>query len=252
MASKNFPVIDSNDFHVNKLAPKNDTSESKNHFLLPSSHVDEDLPTQAAAIETALTTTINSTNNPNTNNNTVNYSNKLLTPTSTSTTTTNKDTSSANTNNSENNTCSKLIPSSIDEERNESEKYDIAYAAKKDVKGKILVLSSDQWKIETTLIAGDSVLAGLREAKLSKSKRIKIRYFPGGKTEDVQYHLILYLRKEPIIHIGINDSSYKTEDFIYKELVNAKETINKFHLNCKNMVITSPILSADKKEANNI
>ena len=85
------------------------------------------------------------------------------------------------------------------------------------------------------------MLAGLREAKLSRSKRIKVSYFPGGKTEDLQYHLILYLKKDRdniIIHIGTNDSLYKTEDFIYKELVNVKETITKFHLNCKNIVIS--------------
>ena len=85
------------------------------------------------------------------------------------------------------------------------------------------------------------MLAGPREAKLSRSKRIKVRYFPGGKTEDLQYHLILYLKKDRdniIIHIGTNDSLYKTEDFIYKELVNVKEIITKFHLNCKNIVIS--------------
>ena len=60
------------------------------------------------------------------------------------------------------------------------------------------------------------MLAGLREEKLSRSKRIKVRYFPGGKTEAVEYHLILYLKKEPnniIIHIGTNDNPFKTEDF---------------------------------------
>ena len=99
------------------------------------------------------------------------------------------------------------------------------------------------------------MLAGLIEAKRSRTKRIKVRYFPGGKTEDLQYHLIPYLKKEPdniIIHIGTNNSPYKTEDFIYKELVNVKETIIKFHPNCKNIVISSPIVRTDKKEANNI
>ena len=95
------------------------------------------------------------------------------------------------------------------------------------------------------------MLAGLREAKLSRSKRIKVRYFPGGKTEDLQYHLFPYLKKELdniIIHIGTNDSSYKTEDFIYKESVNIKETITKVHPNCKNIVISSPIVRTNKKE----
>ena len=96
------------------------------------------------------------------------------------------------------------------------------------------------------------MLAGLREAKRSRTKRIKVRYFPGGKTEDLQYHLIPYLKKEPdniIIRIGTNDSPYKTEDFMYKELVNVKETIIKFHPNCENIVISSPIVRTDKKEA---
>ena len=117
------------------------------------------------------------------------------------------------------------------------------------------VLNSEQWKKGTTLIVGDSMLVGSREAKLSRGKRIKLRYFPGGKTEDLQYHLIPCLKKEPdniIIHFGTNDSPYKTEDFIYKELVNVKEAITKFHPNCKNIVIPSPIVQTDRKEANNI
>ena len=42
------------------------------------------------------------------------------------------------------------------------------------------------------------------------------------------------------------------QDFIYKELVNVKETITKFHPNCKIIVISSPIVRTDMKEANNI
>ena len=124
--------------------------------------------------------------NENTNSNVVDDSNKLLKPTSTSTTTTNNNTNNVNINNSENNTSRKLIRSSIDKVRNESEKCGNAYAAKQDAKEKIPVLNSDQWKKGTTLVVGDSMLAGLREAKLSRSKRIKVRYFPGGKTKDLQ------------------------------------------------------------------
>ena len=153
-----------------------------------------------------------------------------------------------NANNSENNISSKLIPSSIAEERKESEKC--SNASKQDAKEKIHVLNSEQWKKGTTLIVGDSMLAGLREAKLSRSKRIKVCYFPGGETEDLQHHLIPYLKKEPdniIIHIGTNYSPYETEDFIYQELVNVKETITKFHSNCKKIVTSSPIVRTDKK-----
>ena len=86
-----------------------------------------------------------------------------MTPTSASTTTTNNSTNNANRNDLENNTKSKLIPSSIDEERNESEKCDNAYAAKQDVKEINSILNPDQWKKGTTFIVGDSMFAGLRE-----------------------------------------------------------------------------------------
>ena len=94
------------------------------------------------------------------------------------------------------------------------------------------------------------MLAGLRGAKLSRSKRIEVCYFAGGKTGDLHYHLILYLKKDPeniIIHICTNNSPYKTENFIDKELMNVKEAINKCHPNCKNIVILSPIIRTDKK-----
>ena len=88
--------------------------------------------------------TNNRRNNPSTRIKTVSDSNKLSTPASTSTTTANNNTNNAHTKNSENNTGSKLIPSSIDGERYESEKCVNVYAANEDVKGKIPVLNLDQ------------------------------------------------------------------------------------------------------------
>ena len=99
------------------------------------------------------------------------------------------------------------------------------------------------------------MLAGLREAKLSRNKKIKVRFSPGAKTEDLQYHLIPYLKKKPdniIIHIGTNDSPYKSEDLICKEFLNVKQIIHKHHPDCKNIVASSPIIRTDKQEANNI
>ena len=124
----------------------------------------------------------------------------------------------------------------------------LAILQKKMQKKKIHVLNSKPLKKGTTLIVGDSMLVGLREAKLSRSNRIKVPYFPDGKTEYWQYHLIPYLEKEP----DTNDSPYKAEDLIHKELVNVKETIIKFHPYCKNVVISSPIVRTDKKEAKNM
>ena len=94
----------------------------------------------------------------------------------------------------------------------------------------------------------------MREAKLSRNKKIKVCFFPGAKTEDLQYHLILYPKKKLnniIIHIGTNDSPYKSEDLIYKEFLYVKQTIHKQHPDCKN-IMSFPIIQTDKQEANSI
>ena len=41
------------------------------------------------------------------------------------------------------------------------------------------------------------MIASLREAKLSSSKKIKVRFFPGAKKEDLMFHLIPNLKKKP-------------------------------------------------------
>ena len=48
------------------------------------------------------------------------------------------------------------------------------------------------------------MLAGLREAKLSRNKKIKVRFFPGAKSQDSEYHLIPYLKKSSIILSSIS------------------------------------------------
>ena len=57
-------------------------------------------------------------------------------------------------------------------------------------KEKDVALNPEEWKKGTIFVIGDSMLAGLREAKLSSNKEIKVRFFTFAKTEDLQYHLI--------------------------------------------------------------
>ena len=47
------------------------------------------------------------------------------------------------------------------------------------------------------------MIAGLREAKLSSNKKIKVRFFPGAKTEDLMFHLIPNLKKTPTTSLSI-------------------------------------------------
>ena len=98
------------------------------------------------------------------------------------------------------------------------------------------------------------MIAGLREAKLSRNRKVKIRFFPGAKMKDFYYYLVPLLKKKPdniIIHFGTNDAPYKNEDEIYKELKSIKDFINKRHPSCK-VYISAPVLRLNNKNANNI
>ena len=56
MASKNSSVVDSNDFHVNKLTSQDDISDFKIHHLIPFSYGNENLPTQTVVSAAAAST----------------------------------------------------------------------------------------------------------------------------------------------------------------------------------------------------
>ena len=114
---------------------------------------------------------------------------------------------------------------------------------------------SEEWRKGTTLITGDSMIAGLTEAKLSSNKKIKVQFFPGAETKDLMFHLIPNLKKKPdsiIIHIGTNDAPYKNENVIYEELRQIKDLIIYHHPDCKNIFISCPIVRTDNKKANNV
>ena len=65
------------------------------------------------------------------------------------------------------------------------------------------------------------MIAGLREAKLSRNKKVKIRFFLGAKMKDFYYYLVPLVKKKPvnnILHFGTKDAPYKNKDEIYTEL----------------------------------
>ena len=112
----------------------------------------------------------------------------------------------------------------------------------------------EEWKPGTSLRVGDSMIAGLREAKLSRNGEVKARFLPGEKMKDFFYYLVPLLQKKPdkiILHFGTNDPPCKNEDGIYKELKSIKDFMNKRHQSCK-VHISAPILRLDNKNANSI
>ena len=114
--------------------------------------------------------------------------------------------------------------------------------------------NAEEWKPGTSLIVGDSMIAGLREGKLSRNRKVKVRFFPGAKMTDFYYYLVPLLKKKPdniILHFVTNDAPYKNEDELYKELKSIKDFLKKRHPSCK-VYISAPILRSDNKNANSI
>ena len=96
------------------------------------------------------------------------------------------------------------------------------------------------------------MIAGLREAKLSSNRKVKVGIFPGAETEDLISNL---KKKKPdniIIHIGTNDALYKNENVIYEELKQIKDLIIAHHPDCKNICISCHIVRTDNKKVNNV
>ena len=93
----------------------------------------------------------------------------------------------------------------------------------------------------TTLIVGNSMIAGLRLAKLLKNRKVKICFLPGAKKKDLRFHLIPYLNNNNsdniTIHIETDDGPYINESTIYKEIKKIKELMKTHHPDCKKTFI---------------
>ena len=105
------------------------------------------------------------------------------------------------------------------------------------------VSSIRQWKKVTTLIVGDSVLAGIEQKRISGNRSVKIRIFPSGTTHDMYDYLKPLLKKNSdniIWHIGTNSSVNETSRDILNEILSLKNLIEKLRPKCK--VIVSNII----------
>ena len=66
------------------------------------------------------------------------------------------------------------------------------------------------WKKGTCVIAGDSMLNGIDERRISKTHPVKVRFFPGSRIRDMYHYLIPILEKKPehlIPHVGTDDAA---------------------------------------------
>ena len=83
-----------------------------------------------------------------------------------------------------------------------------------------------QYSSNTTVIAGDSIINGISQERLSgKNGVVKVRNFPGSTIKDMQYNLVPILEINPcrLIHrVGTNNAEICTSREILDKLLKPK------------------------------
>ena len=113
--------------------------------------------------------------------------------------------------------------------------------------------SNEHWKNGTTFIMGDSTVSGLMEKKMSRNRKVKIRFFPGAKIKDMFHYAIPLLEKKPdyvILHVGTNDAPYKAGSDISNEILELMRFTKEQRPGCKKITLSAPIIRTDTYNAN--
>ena len=80
------------------------------------------------------------------------------------------------------------------------------------------------WPKNTILIAGDSMINGINEKRISTNfKSVKVRCLSGVTIDDMYFNLIPLLRKKPaalVLHVGTDNSLNEISSQIYDKLLN--------------------------------
>ena len=73
-----------------------------------------------------------------------------------------------------------------------------------------------------------SAISRLIEKKLSRNRKIKVRYFPGAKIKGMYQYAIPSVENNPEninSHLGTNDTPYKSGTNILKDVIELKDFI---------------------------
>ena len=100
---------------------------------------------------------------------------------------------------------------------------------------------------------GDSTVSGLMEKKMSRNRKVKIRFFPGAKIKDMFHYAIPLLEKKPdyvILHVDTNDAPYKGGSDISNEIPELMRFIKEKHPGRKKITLSAPIIRTDNYNAN--
>ena len=108
------------------------------------------------------------------------------------------------------------------------------------------------WPENTVLITGSSIINGIEENRLSKTRNVKVRSFSGAYVDDMYDYLLPLLKKKPsyiFLHIGSNDAPHKTGKDIFNEILGLKRFIL-FMLPTVTIYLSCPVLRLDDARAN--
>ena len=110
------------------------------------------------------------------------------------------------------------------------------------------------WPKGTCLVTGDSMLGHIDETRMSRKFKVKVRPFPGAKTEEMFHYLVPLLEKMPdyvILHVGTNDAiDYEASDIV-KKILQVKEFVKLTVPNCK-VIISRPIKRHDNDNTSRV
>ena len=107
------------------------------------------------------------------------------------------------------------------------------------------------WTKGTCLVTGGSLLGHIDETRTSRKFKVKVRLFPGAKTEDMFHYLVPLLEKMPdyvILHVGTNDAMDYEASAIVEKIIHVKEFIKLRVPNCK-VIISRPTKRHDNENA---
>ena len=102
------------------------------------------------------------------------------------------------------------------------------------------------------LVVGDSMVNGLEESKLSKTRHIRVQPIPGGKIEDIQQNLKDLFHEDletVIIHASANNATIDTPQMIVDKLITLKQEIKGSLPKCR-VIISKLILRTDNTKVN--
>ena len=101
-----------------------------------------------------------------------------------------------------------------------------------------------EWNKNEILLAGDSLISGIEQRRLSSRNRIKVRPFSGATVEDMKSYITPLLKKNPriiMLEIATNNCSNDTPEAIIKKIRELIESISQTLPDTKTVLCEIPM-----------